>query len=450
MVSVGALLKRLLIPALILSLNCESVDQTLPQEVGSGAGIVRENSTLSSFDSVELSLLVEARRSTSPPVGNAIVGIIKLDEAVGSALVLSKRDSSLEIYSFTRERGVWVKGSVVESLNVNQQAIVDGLATSPQDWNGPVAQLYDSTYSNIVGVLWSPAPWAGLYTAEWKSPTANLWRGKCLAGSQTYPAGVTTLFCNHWMVIRSSFPYGNVSCGLADCRWGDWAFLDNNGKKYGADDAILYFGIQTPLILSMSGPSGPITSSGTYTWTANPSGGDGVDYAYKWETSPDNSSWTAVGTSRTYSRNLGIGSSSFYLRVSVVSRTLGKTVGVYVSVNIQPPPLAVTVSGPTRIDQKGTYTWTASASGGSGIYSYQWVADYASGSSTLGTQATQQLTVYPDDGSFTIRVTVTGGGTVTSSLSVTNCIGQGTSCGVASRGLWRSKRTYGVLSIGGE
>jgi len=92
-----------------------------------------------------------------------------------------------------------------------------------------------------------------------------------------------------------------------------------------------------------------------------------------------------------------------------------------------PPTLTVQLSGPTTINAKGSYSWTATPSGGTGAYSYQWSVTYDSGPQyQLGSSATQSLTVFGDDGDFTIAVTVTSGAQqVSSSQHVRNCINAG-------------------------
>lgn len=92
--------------------------------------------------------------------------------------------------------------------------------------------------------------------------------------------------------------------------------------------------------------------------------------------------------------------------------------------NPPPPPLSATISGPSIITTKGTYTWTASPSGGTPPYSYQWAVRYVGGSRySEGTQPSQSLTVYSGGSDFWMIVAVTGGGSVTDSMYVTNCIG---------------------------
>ncbi len=101
--------------------------------------------------------------------------------------------------------------------------------------------------------------------------------------------------------------------------------------------------------------------------------------------------------------------------------------------NPPPPPLSVYVSGPNVITLKGTYTWTANPSGGTPPYSYQWAVQYDGGARYQeGTQQSQPLAVYQDTPNFWMIVAVTGGGTASDSMYVTNCIGKTTPSGTTS------------------
>ncbi len=300
------------------------------------------------------------------------------------------------------------------------------LQAATADWSGAVGILYNANDA-VVGVLYPPAPWEGHWVSAWHSPAGDVRRGKCLAGSQPGANGNTKLYCIQWDFSRSDPPAGSGVCGSADCRW---AFADVQGQLYGAQDVQLQFIIETPLQVTISGPAQPITTAGTYTWTANPTGGDGQTYAYRWEYSTDSATWSDVGTSRSYSRTLSVGAPSFYLRVTVNSFGTQKAVVQPVSVDITIPPLTVSIDGPSVITAKGTYTWTANPAGGSGVYAYQWAVTFSGMSPTqLGNQQSQSMTVYGGDPDFYMRVTLTASGsTAVDSLFVKNCIGLGTGC----------------------
>jgi len=94
-----------------------------------------------------------------------------------------------------------------------------------------------------------------------------------------------------------------------------------------------------------------------------------------------------------------------------------------------PPPLVATISGPSPIAAKGTYTWEAMPSGGVGGYTYQWsVHFYGTGQSLqLGTNKTQPMTVYQSDGDFDLTVvTGSGGQHITTTRYIENTIPGGT------------------------
>lgn len=89
-------------------------------------------------------------------------------------------------------------------------------------------------------------------------------------------------------------------------------------------------------------------------------------------------------------------------------------------------PIDAEVAGPTLIMTKGTYTWEAMPSGGNGTYTYEWKMRYVDTGQelTLGTQKTQQATVFAGDGDFDLIVTVTSASRpATLTQRVIECIG---------------------------
>jgi subtilisin family serine protease len=95
----------------------------------------------------------------------------------------------------------------------------------------------------------------------------------------------------------------------------------------GSPNLLLYtlFGSSSPppppsnLSVYVSGPDW-VYGGTTFSWQANPSGGNGT-YSYQWQYRPEGgSTWSNVGTnSSTYSRYVGTHATSFYLRVTVTS-----------------------------------------------------------------------------------------------------------------------------------
>jgi len=70
--------------------------------------------------------------------------------------------------------------------------------------------------------------------------------------------------------------------------------------------------------VAISGPT-DITQAGTYTWTANPSGGTG-NYTYQWQLrNVGSNTWLLLGTGQSQSRNVTSSTPDFYIGVTVTS-----------------------------------------------------------------------------------------------------------------------------------
>lgn len=77
--------------------------------------------------------------------------------------------------------------------------------------------------------------------------------------------------------------------------------------------------------------------------------------------------------------------------------------------------LTVAMSGPARITAEGGYSWTATASGGTGSYVYAWYRNDGYAWDQVGTGTSYSSYVYSSDPSFQLRVTVLSGGLTASS-----------------------------------
>lgn len=102
-------------------------------------------------------------------------------------------------------------------------------------------------------------------------------------------------------------------------------------------DALAALTNDKPLTVGMSGPK-TITSTGTYTWTANTSGEDG-SVSYLWEYKASGSStWSQVGTRQSYSRTIyQYSTSNFRLRVTATSGDETASRTAYITVSIDNP-----------------------------------------------------------------------------------------------------------------
>jgi hypothetical protein len=126
-----------------------------------------------------------------------------------------------------------------------------------------------------------------------------------------------------------------------------------------SDVSTLDFMYPAPLA-SISGPTS-ITQAGTYTWTANPSGGTGT-YTYAWE-AYDGHFWYAKGSAQSWSGYFDWNTGAFKkLRVTVTSGGRTTVTTINVSVSIPQPPPSVYISGVSNVTVKGTYAFTANYS----------------------------------------------------------------------------------------
>jgi len=89
-------------------------------------------------------------------------------------------------------------------------------------------------------------------------------------------------------------------------------------------------------------------------------------------------------------------------------------------------PVWFEISGPSRIDANGSFSWEAIAFGGSGDYRYHWDVTRQAGqqAATATNGRMLSLPVTGTDGDMVLKVTVTSGTqTNVASFGVRNCIG---------------------------
>jgi len=113
------------------------------------------------------------------------------------------------------------------------------------------------------------------------------------------------------------------------------------------------------------------TTSGSIT-SGSPSGGDGT-YAFQWQQSPDNSSWSNIGNTTLTFPGAVLTSSTWY-RLITVSNGVSVTSNAYL-VTVYPPLSAGSIS-PANLTinyntSPGNIAGTT-ATGGNGTYAYQW------------------------------------------------------------------------------
>jgi hypothetical protein len=185
-----------------------------------------------------------------------------------------------------------------------------------------------------------------------------------------------------------------------------------------------------PLLnVSVSGPANLQQVPGTYTWTANPSGGTGT-YVYQWQYyNPNTGSWSSLGNAQSQSLTDNGTIPYFYLQVTVTSdwQTVQPADTVYYN-----GVTGVGISGPTTVGDLITCVWNGYVSGGGvGPFISRWdvtgntnpiqVDTTSDGSDSFGYTNTNYA-------GFTITLTVTDSfaSQASSSLGVS---GTGSGCG---------------------
>jgi hypothetical protein len=87
-------------------------------------------------------------------------------------------------------------------------------------------------------------------------------------------------------------------------------------------------------------------------------------------------------------------------------------------------PISIEISGPSQINNEGSFSWEAIAFGGSGAYRYQWEVTRQGQPPTISIERTVSLRVTDVDGDMMLRLTVTSGSQANAaSFGVRNCIG---------------------------
>jgi serine protease len=252
--------------------------------------------------------------------------------------------------------------------------------------------------TNITGT--SNITTAGTYT----------WQANASGGNGTYTyswqyrvQGTTT-----WTSVGTASSYSRA-VALSDPAFELRVTVTSNGLS-GSDTHSV--AVTPPPVVNITGTTS-ITAAGTHTWQANASGGNGT-YTYSWQYRVQGTTtWTTVGTASSYSRAVSLGDPAFELRVTVTSA--GQTASDTHLVSVATAPLGVTVTGSDYLVGGETGTWLASATGGTGSYTYQWQyrGELSTTWSNGGTSSTYSRASLR---SFYVRVIVTSGGaSVTSS-----------------------------------
>ena len=154
----------------------------------------------------------------------------------------------------------------------------------------------------------------------------------------------------------------------------------------------------TPVVASCTASPSSVNAGSPVTWSATATGGTGA-YSYAW-IGTDSFSGNSSTVSQTYT--------TAGTKVATVTVTSGKestTANCSTTVVAQVPTLAVTcLASPSSVNVGSPITWSATATGGTGAYSYAWTGtDSLTGNSSVASNT------YTTAGAKTATVTVTSG-----------------------------------------
>jgi hypothetical protein len=190
--------------------------------------------------------------------------------------------------------------------------------------------------------------------------------------------------------VRAEYVAGTGTRSFSDYDMASFrAWHPGTGKTAKGQTRLTYQ--QTNLSTSVSGERVPLPNS-SHTWNA-PAAGGYPGYSYQWYQND-----VPVGTGSSYTATTG--STDFNLRVEVTDQTWS-TVAAVLAVNVGGVEAAL--AGPKLLNEGERGTWTASARGGTGTYTYSWYYD----EQLVGSGTSYSRT--PTAGTHEVRVQVRDG-----------------------------------------
>lgn len=360
----------------------------------------------------ELSGLFSAARRLAPSsIPNGLrIGVLDSARTSTSALVSLYDGSELALYRFVMVSGMWQPTLLLEEKSAPRRPGRQSGAIQIEAYLSSIATTYNQ-FGGTIDSNWfiNDVAATGNYT-YWREYSQNLpYSSRFQEGAETSNDTTFAVTFDHWTYSRSSQPTGSGTCYTTLCN------TTISGSPSERLVASYRLTVTPPVHVSISGPTS-IAVAGSRTWTASATGGDGT-YSFQWQRSADSINWTNVGTSSSYTEVVDTGSYRFYLRATASSAGKQGTTTISVSVQSNEYVLTASVSGPSSIETAGNYTWTASASGGTGTFSYSWYEKvehyeacvYETEYQLVGTGSTYTRSVGMQDYDFRVKVEVTSG-----------------------------------------
>ncbi len=235
----------------------------------------------------------------------------------------------------------WVTQKTAEGCE-GPSALIDVIvqaAIAGNDNVGPAQVICGGTAPNSIGSAASPTGGSGAYTYQWEESTdgGTTWTAISGATSANFNPPAATGSIKYRRVVTSGL-CTNTSNIVTVTVQGSLT-----GINISADQTICQ-GTMPVLLLG-----------------EQPSGGDG-SFAFQWESSTDNSTWTAIGTATGKDYQPGMLADTMYFRRKVTSGICtGTSNVVQINVNAQPNG---TIAGPAAVCEYDTYSINFSASVG--------------------------------------------------------------------------------------
>ncbi|WP_158800590.1 DUF6443 domain-containing protein [Pedobacter sp. L105] len=231
------------------------------------------------------------------------------------------------------------------SVQVYPQLISGGIS--------PVSQSINNGATAGALTASSPTGGNGSYSYQWQSSTGGAgWVNIAGANGLSYAPGAPAATTSYQLISMS------------------------NGVSVTSNVATV--GIYPPLLMSTITPSlqniNPNTSGTTLTAAAT-TGGNGV-YTYQWQSSPDQATWSNIAGATGLSYTPGVQNATLYYHV--VAQSNGLTATSYTAtINVYNNVIsgAITPGGQSiNYNTTPAILTAAAATGGNGIYTYQWTS----------------------------------------------------------------------------
>ncbi|RZK62617.1 MAG: PKD domain-containing protein, partial [Hymenobacter sp.] len=350
----------------------------------SDAGLPLVYQWQTSTDNTTFTDIGGATGATYTPPSNLPVGITYFKRR--AQLLLPNQSGPYCTPSFTASVAITVVPAVVAGTIAADQTVCAGSTAAPLTSSAPATGG------------------SGTFAYQWESSTDNnIWTAIAGATSESYSPGALTATTYFRRQVTSA-PCAAIS----------------NSVVITVVPALVAGSIAADQTLCAGGTAAPLTS-------ASEAGGGSGTITYQWESSTDNTNWTAIGgaTNPTYAPG-ALTATTYYRRRASSGTACAPAISNTVTITVAPALTAGTIGTSQSLCPGATpapLTSTAGAGGGTGTYAYQWESStdnatwtpiagatnptYAPGALTTTTYFRRRVTAGTCDPVFSPAVTLT-------------------------------------------